>query len=128
MAPRPGPPSIGLLSVLLAVAAGCGAGVGSIGAVLGRDDDTHAVFIRDVPPGLASDQAGLLPGDEILMIDGIYVRDLTSQGIRARLRGDVGTKVELTVVRGSEVLRVQVVRRELRERDGIAPREERIEP
>ena len=81
-----------------------------------------------MPPGLASDQAGLLPGDEILMIDGIYVRDLTSQAIRARLRGDVGTKVELTVVRGSEVLRVQVVRKELRERDGIAPREERIEP
>ena len=121
-----------LLAALLAapiLTAACGGpGVGSIGAVLGRDADTRAVHVRDVPPGLAAGRAGLLPGDELLMIDGVYVRDLPSQDLRTRLRGDAGSTVELTVVRGAEVLRLRVIRGELRERDEIPPKEERIDP
>lgn len=110
------------------MAAGCSASVGSIGAVLGRDNESEALHVRDVPPGLAAERAGLLPGDEILMIDGVYVRDLTSTELRDRLRGPVGSAVELTVVRGGDVRRVRVVRGALRELEGIKPREERIVP
>jgi carboxyl-terminal processing protease len=117
-----------LVLLAVAVAAGCaGAQAGSVGAVLGRDNDSHAVYVRDVPPGLAAEKAGLLPGDEILMIDGIYVRDLSSKELRARLRGDVGSTVELTVVRGNEVRQLRVRRGALQDQE-IAPREERIGP
>ncbi|WP_437875700.1 PDZ domain-containing protein [Sorangium sp. So ce513] len=115
-------------AALLLMAAGCSASVGSIGAVLGRDNESEALHVRDVPPGLAAERAGLLPGDEILMIDGVYVRDLTSTELRDRLRGPVGSAVELTVVRGGDVRRVRVVRGALRELEGIKPREERIVP
>ncbi|WP_438015894.1 PDZ domain-containing protein [Sorangium sp. So ce315] len=115
-------------AALLLMAAGCSASVGSIGAVLGRDNESEALHVRDVPPGLAAERAGLIPGDEILMIDGVYVRDLSSAEVRDRLRGPVGSTVELTVVRGSDVRRVRVVRGALREQEGIKPREERIVP
>lgn len=110
------------------MAAGCSASVGSIGAVLGRDNESRSLYVREAPEGLAAERAGLLPGDEIVMIDGVYVRDLSSAEIRDRLRGAVGSAVELTIVRGSDVLRVRVRRGELRAQEGIKPREEKIAP
>ncbi|MCC6554777.1 MAG: PDZ domain-containing protein [Polyangiaceae bacterium] len=113
---------------MLAAAACGGQTIGSVGAILGRDNDTRAVYIRDAPEGMGAERAGLLPGDEILMIDGVYVRDLTSSEVRARLRGEVGTAVDLTVVRGGEVFEVRVVRGELRAPEEVKPREERLDP
>lgn len=115
-------------AALLLTVAGCSASVGSIGAVLGRDNESQALYVRETPRGLAAERAGLVPGDEIVMIDGVYVRDLSAAEIRDRLRGAVGSAVELTVVRGSEVLRVRVQRSELRAQEGIKPREEQLEP
>ncbi len=88
---------------------------GSIGAILSRDNDTGALYVRDLVPGLAAEKAGLEPGDEIIMIEGRYVRDLEPIRVREQLRGDVGTFVRLTVVRGALVLRVRFARTELRE-------------
>lgn len=90
---------------------GCGSSdVGSIGAVLGRSNDDHSLYVRDVPEGLAADQAGLQAGDEIVMIDGAYVRTLTPEELHQKLRGDIGTSVSLTVARGDLVIRVEVKR------------------
>lgn len=108
-------------------AAGCGAsGPGSVGAVLGRDNETRALHVREVPAGLGAERAGLLPGDEIVMIDGVYVRDLASADVRAKLRGEAGSTVMLTVVRGDEVRHLEVKRAPMRERRPRPPREERI--
>src|SRR5262249_42857983 len=65
------------LALVIAVsAAACGgSSTASVGAILGRDNETHALHVRDVPPGLAADKAGLRPGDEVLMIDGFFVKD-----------------------------------------------------
>lgn len=109
---------------------GCGGeqSAGSMGAVLGRDNDTHALYVRDVPEGLGADLAGLLPGDEIVMIDGVYARDLDAREIGRRLRGDVGTTVELTLLRANEVRRVRVRRTPMRGRGEVQGKEERVEP
>ncbi len=88
---------------------------GSIGAHLSRDNETGAVYVRDVFPGLAGEKAGLLPGDEIIMIDGYYVRNRDALRVREMLRGRVGSVVRLTVVRGELVLRLPVSRSELRD-------------
>lgn len=140
----PGPPARSVLAiepralapfalailVALTLAPACsGPSIGSVGAVLGVDTETGSVHVRETREGLAADEAGLLPGDEILMVDGVYVRDLGAAAVRDKLRGPVGSSVELTVVRGEEVLRVKLVRRPL----AAAPakpreKEERIEP
>jgi carboxyl-terminal processing protease len=117
-----------LLAASLALPACAGASdSASIGAVLGRDNDTRALYVRDVPDGLGASLAGLVPGDEILMIDGQYTRDLEQKAIVALLRGPVGSEVDLTVARGSEVRHVRVKRTALRESE-VKPKEETIEP
>lgn len=118
---------------LLAIAAllfGCSAApVGSIGAVIGVDNETGAIHVRETREGLAAEKAGLQPGDEIVMIDGVYVRDMSATVLQSKLRGDVGTKVDLTVVRGEQALRVTLVRQPLVEATSAPkPREERIAP
>jgi C-terminal processing protease CtpA/Prc len=114
--------------LLLAMLCACsGSTEGSIGAVLGRDSDTGALHVRETPAGMGAQRAGLLPGDRIIMIDGTHVDNLAADRIRVLLRGDVGSKVKLTVVRGEEVLRLVVTRGELRAAQPLPPKEERIE-
>lgn len=111
----------------LVLLSGCGgSSIGSVGAILGRDNDSRALYVREMPRGLAADRAGLLPGDEIVMVDGVYVRELGPKELRALLRGSVGSTVDLTIVRGKLVRRVRVVRTELGERDETKPREEKL--
>ncbi len=76
-----------------------------MGAVLGQTGDGR-IYLREVPPGLAADKAGLKPGDEILLVDGRDVRPLSEKQLNQALTGEVGAPLKLTVVRGDEVLRV----------------------
>ncbi len=113
---------------LLAIAAGCSAPkVGSIGAVLGRNSDTGAVHVRDVPTGLGADRAGLIPGDRLKMVDGVLLDELTAAQIKRILRGEVDSVVRLTVIRGEEVLQLEIVRQPLGGARQMRPAEERIE-
>ena len=82
---------------------------GTIGAVLGRTGEGR-VFLRDVPHHLAAGRAGLAPGDEILLVDGRDVRQLSEAQLRQALEGDVGADLKLTVVRGEQVLRLTLQR------------------
>lgn len=118
------------MPALSLAALGCpSAQIGSVGAVLGVDGETGAVVVREAREGLAADKAGLRPGDEILMIDGVYARDLGAAAVRDKLRGPPGSTVDLTVVRGEEVLRVTVTRAPLAAPAAPPPpKEERIAP
>jgi C-terminal processing protease CtpA/Prc len=119
-----------LLAALLALLADAcaNAGVGSIGAVLGRDRDTGALHVRETPEGMAAAEAGLLPGDQVKMIDGVLVDELDKARIQELLRGEVGTKVKLTIVRGEQVLHLELTRGAMRKPEKPAEPEERIEP
>jgi C-terminal processing protease CtpA/Prc len=68
------------------------------------------VVIRDAPEGLAAAEAGLRPGDQILLIDGRDVRAMDATVIHQYLTGAIGEPVKLTVLRGEEVLRVTLYR------------------
>jgi C-terminal processing protease CtpA/Prc len=117
-----------LLLAVGALSAACSAGgdVGSVGAVFGRDNETRALYVRDVPPGLGAEEAGLLPGDQVVMIDGLYVKDFGPKHIREKLRGPVGSTVALTILRGDEVRHVKVTRGALRAHEAPLPKETRI--
>jgi len=118
----------GCLAILGLGLFGCGGAsdVGSVGAVFGRDNETRELVVREAGPAAGTAEASLLPGDQVLMIDGWYVKGMSAKDIRARLRGDVGSTVRLTVVRGDEVHHLRVQRGPLGERRAPRPREERI--
>ena len=99
------------LGWMLVASTACGGGtVGSIGAILGRQSDTGAVHVREVPEGTAGDRAGLEIGDEIVFVDGKDVRNLDVAGLRRVLRGEPGTRVQLTILRDGQVVRLEVER------------------
>lgn len=106
------------LAALLALSA-CSGNHGTVGALLGQQRDGR-LFVREAPSGLAAERAGLRSGDEVLLIDGRDVRDMTSKQIHERLSGDVGQPVKLTVLRGEDVLRVTLKRTKARKSPGFA--------
>jgi C-terminal processing protease CtpA/Prc len=126
MVPRAFPAHLLLLLVFQGLACSGESRVGSIGAVLARDNESGALYVRDLSSGPAAERSGLLPGDEILMVEGRYVRELETKEIRALLRGDVGAQVRLTIVRGGEVRRIKVERVALRDGGEVKPRVETL--
>jgi C-terminal processing protease CtpA/Prc len=97
------------LAAGLVLVAGCAADRGTIGAVLAQTPDQRLV-LREVPPDLAAGRAGLLPGDEVLLIDGRDVRELDERGVHRSLGGTVGAEVKLTLLREGRILRVTLRR------------------
>lgn len=63
---------------------------------------TRPVVIGEVFPGTPAEQAGLLPGDAILAVDGLDVSNLPADQIAPLVRGQEGTKVVLTIQRPGE--------------------------
>lgn len=94
---------------LVSLEVGCAGRGGTIGSVLVQKSGGR-LFLEDVPEGLGAAQAGLREGDEILLIEGRDVRELSPTEIHELLAGPVGETVRLTVVRGERVLRVAVAR------------------
>jgi len=100
---------LGLALCALVALGGCGPGRGTIGAMLAQQEGGRLV-VREAPQGLAADKAGLEPGDEILLVDGIDVRALDPKALHEKLSGEVGSRVRLTVLRGERVLHVVLER------------------
>jgi S1-C subfamily serine protease len=98
---------VATLSIVVCLA--CGVERGTVGAKFGRDNDGH-LYVRDAPPGLGADKAGIREGDEVILIDGRDPRPLSDDAVHVLLSGERGTAVRFTLLRGDEVLRVSVQR------------------
>ena len=98
----------------------CGSGRGTIGAMIARQR-TGELRVHEVAHNLAADKAGLRPGDQLLLIDGMDVRALSVEQVHKALAGSVGEPVRLTVIRGEKVLRVTLRRTPARSRLLTAP-------
>jgi predicted metalloprotease with PDZ domain len=90
--------------------ASCGGWNGSVGAILGKDNRTGRVYVRQVPPGLGAARAGIEEGDELTAIDGKPVGEMSADAVRDALRGKVGTYVWVTVQHRGEMRTVHVER------------------
>jgi C-terminal processing protease CtpA/Prc len=106
---------------LLACWVACGAQRGTIGAVLARQPSGE-LEVREVPARLAASKAGLEPGDQVLLIDGMDVRAMSPEQVHRALSGDVGQPVKLTVVRGNDVVRLTIKRSAVPRRHSATPR------
>lgn len=84
---------------------------GGIGVELGNRNDVVTV-IRVLPdnPGAA---AGLLAGDIIVAVNDEYESTWNVDDVVKRVRGEVGTTVKLTVLRGQETKDVTITRAEI---------------
>ena len=100
-----------LMAALCVVAViGCGSNMGSIGAMLGKSHADGRLVVKATPQGMEASKAGLQPGDEILTIDGRDARRMKAEEVHEALVGPVDSTVDLTVLRGDQVIRLQVKR------------------
>ena len=93
---------------------GCGGGgrgqpTGGIHAKLAYSEGGGLRVIA-APAGGGADLAGIRANDVIIGINGTSVRELDYETIVERLRGPVGSKVQLDVFRNGEVNTVAVMR------------------
>jgi C-terminal processing protease CtpA/Prc len=104
--------ALSLLLVSVALACGGGGGgqpTGGIHAKLGYSEG-GGLRVVQVPPGGAADLAGLQIDDVIIAINGTSTRELEYPTIVERLRGPVGSTVQLDVFRDTEVHTLVVTR------------------
>ena len=81
---------------------------GGIGAEVGYRD--NAITVIAPLKGSPSEKAGLLAGDLIAEVDGKSTEGLNVDDVVNMIRGDKGTSVKVTVVRGKETLSFDIVR------------------
>ena len=76
------------------------ASFGGIGIVMGfKDSKVNVISVMEGTPGEA---AGLRAGDEILAVDGVPVTKYHPDEVALHVRGEIGTKVVLTIARNGE--------------------------
>ena len=83
-----------------------------IGTVIEFNEEKGLVVV-DVISGSPAEQAGLQAGDVIRLVDGNPVEDLASA--TAAIRGEAGTTVTITYVRGKEEKEIKVIRGEIKD-------------
>jgi carboxyl-terminal processing protease len=101
-----------LFGIFLLLAA-CASEPGTIGAALGKRADGR-MFVRSTPPGQGAAEAGLLIDDEIVAIEGRDVKTMSEEDVRRAVRGDLGSKLTITIVREGQRRDVTVKRSKLK--------------
>ncbi|MCD7738672.1 MAG: S41 family peptidase [Lachnospiraceae bacterium] len=84
-----------------------------IGAYVQQDSETGYVKITGVIEGTPAEEAGFQAGDVIYAVDGEDVLGMDSSQVVALIKGDEGTWVTVTVLRGDELLDIDVQRRKI---------------
>lgn len=86
-----------------------------IGARVSLDTDTGLAKIVGVISGAPAEEAGLMAGDLIYLVDGSSVQGMDLESIVAKVKGEEGTKVHLTVIRegADDYLEFDIERRKL---------------
>lgn len=83
--------------------------ISGIGVQVQRND--NRVVITAITPDSPAEQAGLVVGDHIVMVDGQSTTHLTAEGVAQRLRGDENSQVTLSVARNGGSPRSVIVTR-----------------
>lgn len=73
-----------------------------IGATVSQDEVTGALEIVRPLPGSPAEEAGLLPGDHVVTVDGEDITELDQSVIISMVRGPAGTDVVLGIERDGE--------------------------
>ena len=83
---------------------------GNIGVTL--YDDDGKIIIKDIYKGLSAESSGLKAGDRIIKVNEDSIDDLTFAEVSSQIKGDTGTSVKITVLRGDKELSFNVERKD----------------
>ncbi len=75
-----------------------------IGVVISLIEDTEEIEVVNVLPDTPAEEAGLQEGDIFVTVNGEEVAGLNTLELAVRVRGPVGTTVDITMRRGEELI------------------------
>ena len=81
-----------------------------IGAYVSQDVETGACAVSGVIKNSPAEAAGLMEGDIISKVDGKDMAGLELDEVVSYIRGKEGTKVTLTLIRGTDIVEVELTR------------------
>lgn len=84
-----------------------------IGVSYSQNRYTLDHIVRDVFEGSPADKAGIEVDDVISAVDGVPINNMPAEDVSDLIRGEKGTSLDLTVVRGTDVFDVTVTRDEI---------------
>lgn len=84
-----------------------------IGITISPQETSGGIPITAVTKGGPAEEAGVQPGDVILSVNGQSVSGMSTSDLRTQIRGEAGSSVQLTLLRGSETLALSVLCREI---------------
>lgn len=83
-----------------------------VGIVLGQDKD-GLMKVASAIEGQPAAEAGVKSGDIIVEIDGVNTSTLTMEQASKMIRGEEGTNVTITIMRGNEVKDITITRKQI---------------
>lgn len=84
-----------------------------IGVTVQLRDDGTGINVTQVTAGGPAEEAGVLPGDVIIAVEGQSIEDMTLTEVSALIKGEEGTTVNVTFLRDQERLELTVERRQI---------------
>ena len=84
---------------------------GGIGATSKFKNKT--LTIREVLKNSPAEKAGLKPGDQILKIDNLEIKDFDEGGASELLNGIPNTKVRLQIARQNKISEIEIIRKKI---------------
>jgi carboxyl-terminal processing protease len=82
---------------------------GGIGIQISTDTEGRIVVIAPIE-GTPGQRQGIMSGDRILMVNDVDLRGMTQDEAVKLMRGEPGTRVILTILRGTETIRFDIIR------------------
>lgn len=84
-----------------------------IGITITVAEESDGFQVTKVNEGGPAEEAGMEPGDVIIAIDGQNTKDMTTEAARDLVRGEENTQVVITVRRGTQILDMNVTRKQV---------------
>lgn len=84
-----------------------------IGVTVQLRDDGTGINVTQVTAGGPAEEAGVLPGDVIIAVEGQSIEGMTLTEVSALIKGEEGTTVNVTFLRDQERLELTVERRQI---------------
>lgn len=88
-------------------------------SIISKNPDDDALMIIDVIQGGPADKSGLKSGDKIVEVDGTKLRGLSSDEVITKLKGHVGTKVYLKIIRKKKPFEFTVTRNIIKDQNAL---------
>lgn len=82
-----------------------------IGVTIQQRSDGQGLDVIQVSQGGPAGEVGILPGDRIIGVDGKSILTMELEAVRSMIRGEEGTQVSITVLRGEEEKEFSLVRK-----------------